>query len=481
MNHQAIAKLATAHVVVVGDVMLDRYWHGGVERISPEAPVPVVHVNAVENRPGGAANVAVNIAMLGGHAQLYGYIGNDEAGQLLSQATHNYNVKNQLTTLNDQPTITKLRVLSRHQQLIRLDFEDGFHHLDNQSLLNKLQHQEPTAPVLVLSDYGKGLLANPQPFIQQARARGVMVLVDPKSKDFTIYQNATLLTPNQKEFEAVVGVCKTDDEMASRGWQLLKQLNLQALLVTRGEHGMLLLETGKEPIFLPTQARDVYDVTGAGDTVIAVLATALAADLSLADAARLANLAAGLVVAKVGTAGVTPEELLEAMHHLQPITHGAVNEDTLYALRVQAKTRGERIVMTNGCFDILHPGHITYLEQAKALGDRLIVAVNTDESVRHLKGDHRPINSLADRMSVLAGLKAVDWIVPFSEDTPERLITRLLPDVLVKGGDYQIQQIAGAKAVLANGGDVQVLTFVAGCSTTGMIERIVQKEQSAVA
>jgi len=478
MNHQVIAKLATAKVLVVGDVMLDRYWHGGVDRISPEAPVPVVHVSTIENRAGGAANVAVNIAMLGGTAQLFGYVGNDEAGELLKAASGEFNVKNQLITLNGQPTITKLRVLSRHQQLIRLDFEDDFHEIDNTALLAELRAHYNEAHVLLLSDYGKGVLSNPQSFIRDARAAGLMVLVDPKSKDFSIYQGATLLTPNQKEFEAVVGKCKNEDEMIERGWQLVKKLNLQALLVTRGEHGMLLLETGREPLLLPAQARDVYDVTGAGDTVIALLATGLAADLPLGEAARLANIAAGLVVAKVGTAGVTPEELMEAMHHLQPTTHGTVSEEILLALCSQAKKRGERVVMTNGCFDILHPGHITYLEQAKALGDRLIVAVNTDESVQRLKGESRPINSLADRMAVLAGLQSVDWVVPFSEDTPERLISTVLPDILVKGGDYRVEQIAGAKAVLANGGDVQILTFVDGCSTSNMIKRIIEKECS---
>ena len=475
MNHQIIAKLASAKVLVVGDVMLDRYWQGAVERISPEAPVPVVHVSSIENRPGGAANVAVNIAMLGAQAQLFGYVGNDEAGELLRSTSTQLNVNNKLITLNHQPTITKLRVLSRHQQLIRLDFEDGFHAVDNTTLLEELQKQYTHAHVLLLSDYGKGVLASPQSFIRHARAAGLLVLVDPKSKDFSIYQGATLLTPNQKEFEAVVGVCKTVEEMIERGLQLIQQLDLHALLVTRGEHGMLLLETGREPLQLPAQARDVYDVTGAGDTVIAVLATGLAADLSLAEAARLANIAAGLVVAKVGTAGVTPEELIEAMHHLQPIVHGVVDEYTLLPLRHQAKARGERVVMTNGCFDILHPGHIAYLEEAKALGDRLIVAVNTDESVQRLKGDSRPINPLAARMAVLAGLSAVDWVVPFNEETPERLISTLLPDILVKGGDYRVEDIAGSKAVLAHGGEVKILSFVDGCSTSNMINRIIEK------
>jgi len=467
-------------VLVLGDVMLDRYWHGDTARISPEAPVPVVRVGHNEDRPGGAANVALNIAALGAKPYLLGLVGEDEAGQVLAQSLDASGVKHDLQCLKNHPTITKLRVLSRHQQLIRLDFEQTLPP-DTVDLLERFKRYLPEVQAVVLSDYGKGVLSNPQPFIQAAKQAGVPVLVDPKSRDFHLYQGATIITPNQKEFEVVAGDCATEAEFATKGLQLIDEHDLSALLITRGERGMVLLQPDHEPFSLPAQAREVFDVTGAGDTVIAVLATAVAAGCELPIAVQLANQAASLVVAKLGTATISWQELWQCFDNsAQTLETGVVNEDRLLELRIQARMRGERVVMTNGCFDILHPGHVTYLQQAKALGDRLIIAVNTDASVRALKGNDRPINSLEARMHVLAGLGAVDWVVPFSEETPERLIRRILPDVLVKGGDYTIDAIAGAKAVQQNGGDVRVLSFVDGYSTSKMIEKILTSDDVKV-
>jgi D-beta-D-heptose 7-phosphate kinase/D-beta-D-heptose 1-phosphate adenosyltransferase len=281
-----------------------------------------------------------------------------------------------------------------------------------------------------------------------------------------------LLTPNQGEFETVAGPCASDAELVARGWEMVEELELTALLVTRSEKGMMLLEAGNEPLFLSTQAREVYDVTGAGDTVIATLAGALASGQSFAAASALANIAAGLVVRKIGVATVTPGEIQVALHQRGQGGRGLVSRDELLVHVGEARARKERIVMTNGCFDILHAGHVAYLEEAKSLGDRLIVAVNDDDSVRRLKGESRPINVLEDRMLVLAGLAAVDWVVPFAEDTPAALITAVLPDVLVKGGDYQPEQIAGGKEVLENGGEVRVLTFRDGHSTSRIIDKL---------
>jgi len=281
-----------------------------------------------------------------------------------------------------------------------------------------------------------------------------------------------VITPNQAEFEAVAGTCHSDDDLVRAGRALIERLDLRALLVTRSEKGMLLIEQGDEPCFLTTRAREVYDVTGAGDTVIAVLAAALATQQSLATAAALANLAAGLVVAKIGVASVSPSELRVALHQRGQGGRGLVTEEELVPLVMEARARHERVVMTNGCFDVLHAGHVAYLEEAKSLGDRLVVAINDDHSVRRLKGDSRPINGLEDRMSVLAGLAAVDWVVPFAEDTPERLIGEVLPDVLVKGGDYQPEAIAGSRAVLANGGEVRVLAFREGRSSSRIIDQL---------
>jgi D-beta-D-heptose 7-phosphate kinase/D-beta-D-heptose 1-phosphate adenosyltransferase len=312
--------------------------------------------------------------------------------------------------------------------------------------------------------------------IRAARERGLPVVVDPKGTDFERYRGATLLTPNQSEFEAVVGRVADDADLVAKGCALRDALELDALLITRSEKGMCLLQRGhggsNSPVHLPTRAREVYDVTGAGDTVVAVLAAALAAGVSMHEAVTLSNLAAGVVVGKLGTATVSPAELAAAMEEHLPIQRGAVSEDDLAALVARARMAGERIVMTNGCFDILHAGHVTYLQQARALGDRLIVAVNDDDSVRRLKGETRPVNPLAARSTVLAALAAVDWVVPFSEDTPRRLICRLCPDVLVKGGDYRPEEVAGGECVMAAGGEVKILTFVPGHSTSGMIASI---------
>jgi len=308
--------------------------------------------------------------------------------------------------------------------------------------------------------------------IAACRDAGVPVLVDPKGTDFKKYRGATVITPNQTEFEAVAGPCESDDELVARARAMLDELDLEALLVTRSEKGMLLLEAGAEPVFLSTQAREVFDVTGAGDTVIATLAAALASGHGFAAAAALANLAAGLVVAKIGVATVTPGELSVALHQRGQGGRGLVDAATLQAMIAEARARGERIVMTNGCFDVLHAGHVSYLEEAKSLGDRLVVAVNDDASVRRLKGESRPINALDDRLLVLAGLAAVDWVVPFSDDTPAQLIAAVLPDVLVKGGDYKPEEIAGAKEVLQNGGEVRVLAFRDGHSSSRIIDRL---------
>ncbi len=464
-----------AYVLVAGDVMLDRYWHGATSRISPEAPVPVVRVQTDELRVGGAGNVALNVTALGAAATLAALVGEDEAADSLRAQLNAGRVVCRLLASAYSRTITKLRVLSRHQQLIRLDFEEDFPTGAATAMPDAVSALLPGAGALVLSDYAKGALAQAQAMILAARAAGVPVVVDPKGTDFARYRGASVLTPNQAEFEAVVGACADDDTLVQRGAALRDELALDALLITRSERGMTLLERDQPPLHLPTQAREVFDVTGAGDTVVAVLAAGLAAGLSLPQATALANLAAGVVVGKLGTATVSLEELRAAMHAHAPLPTGVSDEATLIRRVEQARAAGERVVMTNGCFDLLHPGHIRYLQQARALGERLIVAVNTDDSVRRLKGESRPVNSLETRMLMLAALSAVDWVVPFAEDTPARLICALQPDILVKGGDYRIEDIAGGECVLAAGGEVKVLSFVDGHSTTGMIARIKEK------
>jgi len=452
--------------------MLDRYWHGDTARISPEAPVPVVRVRDEEYRAGGAGNVALNITALGGGATVIGAVGQDEAGARLRQMLEQAGCEARFIEVAGHPTISKLRVISRHQQLLRLDFEEDFASLSAGQLMEVFEAALPQAGVVVLSDYAKGLLRDPAALIERARAAGKPVVVDPKHPDFSTYRGATVVTPNMQEFQAAVGPCPDDATLVAKGLNLLEQSGIDSLLVTRSERGMTLLRQHEAPLHLPAQAREVFDVTGAGDTVVATLAASIAAGLNLAEAAKLANVAAGIVVGKFGTATVSQDELRNALEGAAAPRHGVIDEDALLRQVEAARARGERIVMTNGCFDILHPGHVGYLEQARELGDRLIVAVNSDDSVRRLKGPDRPVNPLEQRMPVLAGLRSVDWVVPFEEDTPERLICRLRPDVLVKGGDYRPEQIAGHDCVNAAGGEVRVLGFVEGCSTSAVIDTI---------
>jgi D-beta-D-heptose 7-phosphate kinase/D-beta-D-heptose 1-phosphate adenosyltransferase len=469
---QSVPDFSRVGVLVAGDVMLDEYWFGPTTRISPEAPVPVVRVTGSEARAGGAANVAVNLASLGARTSLTGIVGRDSNGATLGDLLRNQGIVVDFVESARQPTITKLRVLSRNQQLIRLDTEEGFTADHATPLTGALERLLPPASVCILSDYGKGTLSQVSALIGICRRRGVPVLVDPKGTDFARYRGATVLTPNLAEFEAVVGPTRNPAEIAEQGEALREALDLQALVITLGERGMAVIAAVGEPMFLPARARQVFDVTGAGDTVIATLAAGLGAGLTLQDAAGLANLAAGLVVGKIGVASVTPSELRLALHEHGQGGRGLLLRSEARQMAAQARGRGERLVMTNGCFDILHAGHVAYLEEAKQRGDRLLVAVNDDASVARLKGAGRPINPLADRMAVLSGLASVDWVVPFGEDTPEMLVGEVLPDVLVKGGDYRPDNIAGARQVLESGGTVEVLSFREGRSTSAIVEAV---------
>ncbi|HFC92569.1 MAG TPA: bifunctional D-glycero-beta-D-manno-heptose-7-phosphate kinase/D-glycero-beta-D-manno-heptose 1-phosphate adenylyltransferase HldE [Leucothrix mucor] len=461
-----------ARVLVVGDVMLDQYWHGSSQRISPEAPVPVVHIKQNECRAGGASNVALNIAALGATVQLIGLTGDDDNADKLQSLLIKQQVECSFLRNKDLETTLKLRVISQHQQMIRLDFEDSFASVDKTPLNSQFATLLSTTDVVILSDYHKGTLSHVGTLIQMAKQANIPIIIDPKGTDFVKYQGASLITPNRSEFEAVVGKCHNEQALVSKGLVLLKRFDWQALLVTRGEEGMSLFQRDKAPIHLPTYAREVFDVTGAGDTVIGTLAAALAAKADLASAVRLANLAAGLVVRKLGTATTSIAEIQDALHSHAEIELGIITEDQLEEVIKLSQQRGEKVIMTNGCFDLMHTGHITYLQQARELGDRLVIAVNADESVKQLKGDSRPINTLQNRMTMLAALECVDWVVPFTEETPERLYCRILPDMVVKGGDYAPNEVAGGQCVLENGGEVKILSFVDGQSTSTIIEKI---------
>ena len=450
--------------------MLDRYVFGSAGRISPEAPVPVVRVDRVEERPGGAANVAANISSLGVQVTLVGITGDDGQAGFLESALAESGVCYRCYRLPGASTITKLRVLSQNQQLLRLDYEEEFPANAADRMLEIYAEQLHGATLVVLSDYAKGSLARVETLVGLARERGLPVIIDPKGADFSRYKNASVLTPNYREFEGVAGESVSEDEVCAKARSLCDELSLDALLVTRGDRGMTLVDgAGREIVNLPAETHEVFDVTGAGDTVIAAFAAAVASGYAYRDAVAFANAAAGIAVGKLGAATVSAAEL-NARHggaaakRLQP-------GDLLDALD-RSRRRGEKIVMTNGCFDLLHAGHVEYLEQAKALGDRLVVAVNDDASVRRLKGAGRPLQDLDKRLKVLAGLAAVDWLVAFSEDTPARLVESINPDLLVKGGDYAVDRIAGAEHVKKRGGEVIMLPLVEGRSTSGLVGKM---------
>ncbi len=472
MHNPRIPPFGQARVLVAGDVMLDRYWHGPTGRISPEAPVPVVRVTELEDRPGGAANVALNMAALGARAELVGLTGQDEAAGILEQRLGAADVLCDFQKVTGLPTITKLRVISRQQQLLRLDFEESFQDQDPAPFAEKVKARLAGCGALVLSDYAKGALRDCPGLIALAREAGVPVLVDPKGSDFSRYRGATLLTPNLAEFEAVVGPVPDEKTLLEKGQALMAELDLGALLITRSERGMTLLRAGQPELHLPAHAREVFDVTGAGDTVISTLAVSLAAGADLPEAVVLANIAAGIVVGKLGTAVVSAPELRRAVHHAGGPGRGAMTEEQLLIAIEDARAQGEKIVFTNGCFDIIHAGHVGYLDSARRLGDRLVLAVNSDDSIRRLKGPGRPINSLERRMAVLAALEAVDYVVAFDTDTPEPLLEKVRPDILVKGGDYSVDQVVGADIVKRHGGRVEVLDFVENISTTHIVQKI---------
>ncbi len=458
--------------------MLDQYWSGRAGRISPEAPVPVVKVADKELRAGGAANVALNIAALGATAHLIGVVGKtasgavDEHGQQLEAIMTEAGVECSWA-LSDSGTICKLRVLSHHQQLIRMDFEQPVPDAPALSLVELVEDNVADYDVLVLSDYAKGALQFVEKMISIAVAANVPVLIDPKGQDFSPYQGATLIKPNQSEFEAIVGEAQTSENIVKKAEQLITQLDLEALLVTRSEHGMALVTKQGAPYLLQSQAQEVFDVTGAGDTVMAALATGFASGMTLQNAVHLASQAASIVVRKVGTSTVSKAELDESIKaSMRHKGYVALNEEALLELVKAAQHSGERVVMTNGCFDLLHSGHVRYLNEAAKLGERLIVAVNSDASVQALKGETRPIVPLEGRMELLSALSCVDWVVPFDEETPERLICKLTPDVLVKGGDYKPEEVAGASCVYNAGGQVEILSFWEGYSTSNMVTKI---------
>ncbi len=477
VKHRFVAEHRTA--LVIGDLMLDRYLIGEVERISPEAPVPVVLLKQENERAGGAANVAANLSLLGIRTTMAGIIGDDAEGRALLDMLRELNIDSAIVTSQQRPTVTKTRILGGHQQMMRLDKESrlAFTESENNALHEQVSQAIAQKPdVIILSDYAKGVLSDAlcQAVIAQAKALGIPVLVDPKGRDYTKYQGATALTPNKKETSEACGIDAMDtDRLLQAAADLRDHLGLAFLAVTRGEEGISLLEQN-ETIHIPAAAKQVFDVSGAGDTVIATLAAGLVHGLSHRQAFELANIAAGIVVGKVGTVPVNREELLAEL-----ISQDSVEQadkicelETLLGRVRQWRQQKKRIVFTNGCFDLLHAGHVTYLEAARKTGDKLILGLNTDRSVSALKGPSRPVIHEADRARVLAALEAVDAVILFDEDTPLQLIDAIRPDVIVKGSDYSEDQVVGGKEVKSWGGKVALIDIVPGRSTSNIIEKL---------
>jgi D-beta-D-heptose 7-phosphate kinase/D-beta-D-heptose 1-phosphate adenosyltransferase len=468
--------------------MLDRYFWGNVERISPEAPVPVFHTKKMSEVPGGAGNVVSNLIGLGCFISVIGVCGDDEPGRRLMALMSNERVEFRVIRDPERPTVTKTRIISRGQQLLRLDEENGLplSLSVKKKLLKLVGDSLPDCNGIILSDYGKGVLQTPgvaNYIINMARDHAVPVLVDPKGKDWARYQGATCVTPNSKELELVAGDKVDNKEALVDVMRWIKgKFDFTWLLVTRGSLGMCLMNQNGEAIFIPAVARQVYDVSGAGDTVIGTLCLGVASGLAFSQAAHLANTAAGIVVGKVGTQPITLFELRAALeiNGKRPIGNHSNKIASLSAAKLQVQAwqgNGEKVAFTNGCFDLLHPGHIHCLNQAKGLGDKLIVAINSDASVKRVKGPARPILNAHDRASLIGSLDCVDMVVAFDGDTPEELLEELKPDILVKGGDYKLDEVVGREIVECYGGQVELIPVIEGYSTTSIANRILQNHK----
>lgn len=466
------------HALVIGDVMLDRYLIGSVGRISPEAPVPIVLLNQQNERAGGAANVAANLALLGINTHIVGCVGNDSEGTTLANLLARLNVNTQgLYVSSKRPTIAKTRVLSGHQQMLRLDQENSacFDDAENKDLMRAIQQQLALKPsIVILSDYAKGLLSEQtcQTIISQCNAVHIPVIVDPKGHDYRKYKNATALTPNKKETAEACNTHVDDPELIHKASLLKQQLDLSFLAVTRGEEGITLIDSATHD--LPAVAKQVFDVSGAGDTVIATLAAGMMHKLSVLQSLQLANIAAAVVVGKVGTVPISQADLLEALTNQQSKeqAHKVCDLNQLQTKVAAWKKANQKIVFTNGCFDLLHAGHVTYLEAAKKRGDKLILGLNTDRSVSALKGSTRPVVNETDRARVLAALESVDAVILFDEDTPLNLINAIQPNIIAKGSDYAADQVVGGKEVLSWGGEIALIDLVEGRSTSNIIKKM---------
>lgn len=475
-----VERIPGTRVLVVGDLMLDRFIGGEVERISPEAPIPVLRVTEETHMPGGAGNVVRNLAGLGAHVDFIAVIGEDDAGDKVEASLNDLtDVTPQLIRDPDRRTTVKTRYVAANQQILRADREatSEVSQAIGDTIITAFKQAIDACDVVVLSDYGKGALSDGRAaaFIKIARDNNVDVVVDPKGSDYTPYRDASLVTPNRKELQDVSGVdARTDDEIVDAATSVMSACGLGGILVTRSADGMSLIEPDGTVAHRPAESQEVFDVSGAGDTVVATVAALIGSGANRADAAAIANVAAGIVVAKVGTAVAYASELTASLHH-QDITDAEAKVLTYgeAADRIDVwRRQGLKIGFTNGCFDLLHPGHVSLLSQARAACDKLVVGLNSDASVKRLKGEERPVQNEAARSAVLASLSSVDLVVIFAEDTPYEVIEQLRPDTIVKGADYKEEDVVGGELVKSWGGNVVLADLRPGFSTTATIERL---------
>lgn len=481
---QILPRFSQQKILVVGDLMLDEYLWGEVERISPEAPVQVVDIQGEFLTLGGAGNVVANLISLGGQVQVCSVIGHDANSRALLDECVRKGISTEgIFEDPTRPTTKKSRVLAGNQQVLRIDREvrSPIDPVWEEKIENYVEQHLSESAAIILSDYQKGVLTEDllQKIIGLGRSQGKPVFVDPKGKSYQKYRRASYITPNQKEASQATGIAiHTEEDVRRAGEKLVQDLELDAVILTRGKEGISIFRQGHQPLTLPTRAREVFDVSGAGDTTLASLTLGYLAGLPLEEAAELANLAAGVVVGKVGTATVTDAEILAAYGQGQsPADQKLKTLAELEDLIPRHRLQGQRIVFTNGCFDLLHVGHIKLLHEAKSFGDILIVAINDDDSVKRLKGPNRPCMTQTERAHLLSALNYVDYVVIFSEDTPERLIASLQPEILVKGTDYRKTEVVGWQVVERYGGSVKLVNLEKNVSTSGLIARILSSHE----
>lgn len=479
---EALARFAGTPILVVGDLMIDEYIWGYVNRISPEAPVQIVEASKEDITLGGAGNVVKNLVTLEAQLFVSSIVDEGDTGRLILQELQKLGVN--LSGIFNDPVVEsskKTRVLSldTNQQLLRIDRESTHQisHTSEKNIIEYIEGHINKVRAIILSDYLKGVLTETliQNIIAQAQERDIPIIVDPKGKNYSKYRNVTVITPNKREAETVLNMQIKDEEMLQKaGRSLLNRLKTKAIIITMGKDGMALFQKGKKTVHISAIKKEVFDVTGAGDTVISLLGLGIASGLEFTKSIEIANIAAGIVVGKIGTATVTLQEVIESvLQHTVYESNKIVDLTFLIKLIEERRKNSRTIVFTNGCFDILHVGHTTFLQKAKQLGDFLIVGLNSDDSVRRLKGPHRPIIPLKERAAILSSVAGVDYITVFDEDTPINLISSLKPDILVKGDDYKMDEVVGREIIESHGGKVELIPLMKGVSTTRIIERIV--------